>query len=265
MIRLHRSFPSGSVWMAVAALGLLPACSESPAPASESAALVRHEPPPAVLVAALAGWRVEGPKGWAFTQSTTGEGRARVERYDPRRRGAERWTLLEENGRAPTEEEQRRYRDSRPLFDAAANLAGQLDADRADLIAEDADGSTYEFRLRPVDENDKAAEHMRARFTLERASGAIVRVELFNHRPFKPARSLTIQEARTIVSYDSPTADRPALPREVVMRVQGERFWFRDFSQEIVSLYRDFEPAFREQEKTLNNPVENGVDKEGPG
>lgn len=259
------SLHCGRVGLAVVGLGLFSACSKSPAPTVESAPLVRHEPPPAALLSALHGWRIEGPKGWAFTQSTSGEGRDRVERYDPRRRGAERWTLLEENGRAPTEEEQRRYRDSRPLFDAAANLAGQLNADRADLVAEDADGFTYEFRLRPVDENDKAAEHMRARFTQDRDSGAIIRVELFNHRPFKPARSLTIHEARTVVSYDPPAEGRPALPREVVMRVRGERFWFRDFSQEIVSVYRDFEPAFRDGEKALRNPMENGVDKDGPG
>lgn len=257
----RRLVPSPGVMLLSALLLGLAACSAPPPATNETPPLASFAPPPAELTTALSGWRIEGPKGWAFTQTTSGDGRARVERFDPRRRGGERWTLLEENGRPPTDEEQRRYRDSRPLFDAAANLAGQIVPDRADLVARDDTTSTYEFRLRPVDENDRAAEHMRARFTLELTTGAILKVELFNHYPFKPARSLTIEEARTTVTYDPPADGRPALPREVSMKVRGQRFWFRDFSQNVTSTYRDFEPAYLKTETKDEKPLENGVDK----
>ncbi|MBC8009472.1 MAG: hypothetical protein H7067_05200, partial [Burkholderiales bacterium] len=210
---------------------------------------------PADLVAALDTFRAEGPRGWAFTQTTSGGGKERVERYDPRQRGAARWTLLSEKGVPPTEEEQKRYRDTRPPFDSAADLAKQLVRESAALAARDERTTTYEFHLRPGSENDKAAAHMRARFTLDHPTGAITRVELFNIESFKAATSLTIHEARTTIVYSPPTNTRPALPQEVTMHVRGERFWIRDFEQKVTSTYSDQENASAPQPSTPSAPA----------
>jgi hypothetical protein len=198
---------------------------------------------PPALETALANFRAEGPRGWAFTQSTQGQGKALVERFDPSTRGAARWTLLQQDGRAPTAEELQRYRDSRPLLDSVSDLSGQLDRAQVALVSEDATSSVYEFALRPAGENDRAAAHMRARFTLDHASGAIVLAELFNFRPFKPARSLSIEEARTTLRFAPPAEGRPALPLEVKMVVRGERFWVRDFSSEVTSTFSEHSPV----------------------
>jgi hypothetical protein len=226
----------------LAVLAAFPACSPRPDPAAENFGPLLAALPPE-LDRALDTYRAEGPKGWAFTQTTSGEGKNRVERYDPRQRGAARWTLLAENGAAPTEDEQRRYRDTRPPLDASAQLASQFDRARAALVEEDAEAATatYEFALKPASETDTAAAHMRARVTLHRPTGAIVRVELFNFRPFKPASSLTIREARTTLLYAPPTDGRPALPLESSMVVRGERFWFRDFEQSVTSVFSEHE------------------------
>ena len=216
-------------------------CIPPPPPAEPGPSLAAIAPLPTDLIDALNHFRAEGPKGWAFTQRTTSEGRERVERYNPRLRGPARWTLLSDKGAPPTEAEQQRYRDTRPPFDSAANLASQLERAAATLISQDARTTTYEFRLRPVSENDKAAPFMRARFTLDHPTGAITRVELFNFAPFKPATSLTIHEARTTLAYSLPAEGRPALPREVTMHVHGERFWFFDFDETVVSRYTDHE------------------------
>lgn len=226
-------------------LGLLLAgagCSR-PAGATPEDALPVLSPLPAELAAALDTFRAEGPKGWAFTQTTSGGGRERVERYDPRRRGVARWTLLADKGAAPTDEEQRRYRDTRPNFDASANLAANLDRASAVLVSEDESSRTFQFRLIPGGEDDKAAAHMRARLTLDRGTGAFTRVELFSAGPFKPASSLTIEEARTTLLYHPPTATAPALPREVTMHVRGKRFWVRAFEEKVVSTFSDHENA----------------------
>lgn len=229
--------------LSLAMLGALPACAPSSAPpAAENTGPFLASLPPE-LSAALDHFRAEGPKGWAFTQTTTGGGKERVERFDPRQRGAARWTLLSEKGVPPTEAEQQRYRDTRPPLDASANLAAQLDRERVALVAEDAGSATYEFGLKPASDADTAAIHMRARVTLDRATGAIVRVELFNFRSFKPAGSLTIHEARTTLIYSPPANGRPALPLESTMHVRGERFWFRDFEQKVTSTFTDQEDA----------------------
>lgn len=217
------------------------ACSPTPPAAGAKPPLETLAPPPAELLAALDHYRAEGPKGWAFTQTTTGADKDRVERYDPRRRGPERWTLLSENGEPPSEKTQADYRATRPVFDSAANLSSQLVRDSADVVARDENSTTYEFRLRPVSETDRAAPHMRARFTYEHATRAFSRVELFAIQAFKPASSITIHEARTTLAYQPPAAGAPALPREVVMHVRGRRFWIRDFEQRVTSRYSDHE------------------------
>ena len=84
---------------------------------------------------------------------------------------------------------------------------------------------------------------MRARVTLGRPTGAIVRVELFNFRPFKPAGSMTIDEARTTLVYAPPADGRPALPLESTMTVRGKRFWVRSFEQTVTSRFSDHEDA----------------------
>lgn len=243
MTRLRRT--SASLALSAAALALLaalPACSPPPPPAAaSSAALPAVSPLPADLAAALDTFRAEGPKGWAFTQTTSGDGKERVERYDPRQRGSARWTLISDKGAAPTEAEQQRYRDTRPPLDSSANLAAQLDRDSALLAAHEGRTSTYEFRLKPGSGEDKVAPHMRAHVTLDHPTGAIVRVELFTTGSFKPATSLVIDEARTTLVYSLPTETLPALPQEVTMHVRGKRFWLRSFEEKVTSAYSDHE------------------------
>ncbi len=229
------------VLSALALLAALPACSPAPSAAEPARALLSSLPPE--LASALDHFRAEGPKGWAFTQTTEGQGKNRVERYDPRQRGSARWTLLLENGVAPTEEEQRRYRDTRPPLDASSHLASQFDRAAVSLVSRDAASAVYEFALKPASETDTAAAHMRARVSLDLATGAIVRVELFNFRPFKPASSLVIEEAHTVLVYAPPADGRPALPLESTMTVKGKRFWFRDFEQTVASRFTDHEDA----------------------
>ncbi len=229
---------------AFALLVALPACAPKSDPAAENFGPVLASLP-TELTTALDHFRAEGPKGWAFTQSTSGGGKERVERFDPRQRGSARWTLISEKGAAPTEAEQQRYRDTRPSYDSASNLASQFDRARAALVSQDDKSSTYEFALKPASETDTAAAHMRARVTLDQPTGAIVRVELFNFRPFKPASSLTITEARTTLVYAPPAGALPALPLESTMTVRGKRFWVSDFEQTVTSKFSDHEDASR--------------------
>lgn len=231
-----------SLSVILALLAALPACSPPPS-AAAGTALPAVSPLPADLSAALDSFRAEGPKGWAFTQTTRGDNKDVVERYDPRQRGSLRWTLLQKDGRPPTEEEQRRYRDTRPPLDSSANVAAQLDRATATLAARDEHTTTYEFRLIPGSAEDKVAAHMRARVTLHHATGAIVRVEMFTAEGFKPATSLVIDEARTTMAYSLPTDTLPSLPQEVTMHVRGKRFWIRDFEEKVVSTYSDHEDA----------------------
>src|SRR5689334_18232104 len=58
----------------------------------------------------LAKFSTEVPAGWAYTLATVRNTELRITaRFDPARPPAERWTLLEFNGRAPTAKEAAQY------------------------------------------------------------------------------------------------------------------------------------------------------------
>lgn len=60
---------------------------------------------------ALKTFRADGAKGWAFTQTTKARKDSLVEQYDPAKPEFVRWTLIEKNGKAPTEKEAREYQE----------------------------------------------------------------------------------------------------------------------------------------------------------
>lgn len=226
---------------ALALLAALPACGDRrpAAPASSASAVI---PVPPELTAALAAYRAAGPKGWAYTQSTSGSDKNLVERFDPRLRGPERWALLQQDGRTPTEDELREYRQASAAKsdgDTASSVRDQLDLASCSLVAEDERTATYQFSLVPATKADTAAVHMHARFTLDRPAGVITRMELFNFEPFGPVTSLKIDEARTTMRYSLPAEGRPSLLEEITLKLRGRRLWVRSFSQDMTVRYTD--------------------------
>jgi hypothetical protein len=246
-LALNRPLLTLRILLAAGGSGLFSACSPQAPALSASAPLALVAPLPPDIIKALDGFRAECPPGWAFTQATSGDGKSLVERYDPQEPGRNRWTLLSEKGVAPTAAEQARYRDTRPRMDSTSDLARQLDRTTARLVAEEGELATYEFKLIATAKNDRAAAHMRARFTYHRGAGAFVRVELFNFEPFSPAVGLRIIEARTVLVYVLPTATTPTLPVEVSLGVRGTRFWVNDFETKVVSTFSDLVPVMAER------------------
>ncbi|MEY4489687.1 MAG: hypothetical protein RIQ79_2195 [Verrucomicrobiota bacterium] len=237
---MPRFFPAFTLLILLVAL---PACSPPPPVASVSTAfpVAAVVPVPPELTAALAAYRASGPKGWAFTQTSVGTGKNLIERFDPRVRGPARWTLLRKDGREPTDEEQKEYRQQSLAKNEAegGGVRDQLDLVTCALVARDERTATYQFALRPADKGDTAAAHMRARFTLDFPTGAIVRVELSNFEHFSPVISLKIDEASTIMRYSLPSADQPSLLIDITMKLRGRRLWFRSFTQDMSMSYSD--------------------------
>ena len=75
--------------------------------------LTLHAAPSPELAAALGKFRAEAPADWSFTTTTAGEGKSTVERCDATKAEFERWSLIQQDGRAPTADETRRYLEGR--------------------------------------------------------------------------------------------------------------------------------------------------------
>jgi hypothetical protein len=200
-------------------------------------------PTPPELESALKTFRAEGSPGWSFTQTTVTADRSRVERFDPLGRNFLQWTLLQQDGRAPTEDEIKSYKDHktrRTAGETAPNVKDQIAPGTCDVVEETSERGVYRFNLRPGDEDDASAQFMRVTFTLHRPTATIETVELASTGPFSPVLMVKIKEARTVMTYSLPEADRPTLLKEVSVRIRGRAMWFRSLDQDMTVTYSDY-------------------------
>lgn len=192
-------------------------------------------------------FQTQNPKGWSFTQTTVAEGRTLVERYDAAQPEFSRWTLVAEDGRAPTAEEARAYREKftrRSRGGTAPAIASQLELPTAELVSEDATQAVYRFKLKSEDEDDKTAHFLRAYVTFHKATHSITCFELASVETFAPVFGVRIRELHTAIHYHLPTADRPALLERVTTRTRGRAF-FKSLDADMLVTYTDYAWAGR--------------------
>ncbi|HEY0944893.1 MAG TPA: hypothetical protein VGD81_06480 [Opitutaceae bacterium] len=214
-------------------------------------------PVPPELAAALAAFRAEGTRGWAFTQTTSSDGKSLVERFEPLSRGPSHWTLLQKDGRAPTESELADYRETqrrRGRVDSAPNVKDQIDPATCELVSDDGTRATWRFRLKPADADDRSAAHMAATFTLHRPTATIERVELANFEAFSPARLVALTEARTIVTYTLTEPERPTLLATVTTRIRGKALWIKSLDSDLTVTYSDYVYAAKPPPSPTSTP-----------
>lgn len=197
---------------------------------------------------ALKTFRADGTKGWAFTQSTQARSESLVEHYDPSKPEFVRWTLLQKNGRPPTDRETREYQEKhtrRSSNDTAPDVTKQLDLSSAERISDDAERSVYRFHLKSGGKDDTSAQYMTAQFTFHKASNTIEQIELGNTEPFSPMMTVKIQEARTTIVYTLPTADRPTLLDHITVHVRGRAMFVRSLDEDMTVAYSDYRYAMK--------------------
>lgn len=200
---------------------------------------------PEEFQAALQAFRPDPPKGWSYTQRTSGDGRSTEEKHDATKPEAERWALTRKDGRDPTADERRDYlelRSRRQPMSAAPRITEQFDLTTLEVLEADAERSRYRLRLRPGESSDHTAEHLRATVVVWRATRTIESIELASAEPFSPSFFIRIDSMRTVLRYAAPTPDRPALPVEVRTSLRGRAFWFKSLDADLTVTYADYTP-----------------------
>lgn len=208
-----------------------------------AAPLLAADALPADFSAALSAFRAEGARGWGFVQTTKTTTHSLVERFAPWKPEASRWTLLEKDGHAPTDDDLKDYSDrlSRRQNGATApDVTQQLDRATAQRVSDDPVRSVYRFRLKPSEKDDASAEHMAVSFTYHKPTHTIEVVDLQNVEPFSPMFVVKIQEAHTRITYSLPTPERPTLLDHITVRVRGRAMWFKSLDDDMTVTYSDF-------------------------
>lgn len=201
-----------------------------------------HAALPPEFAAACAAFHTENPKGWSFTQTTTAEGKTVIERYDAAQPDFDRWTLLQQDGRPPTADEARVYKEKftrRSRNGTAPNIASQLDLASAELVADTPERLTYRFRLSATEAADKTADSLRAGITYNKAARSIEVFEIASIAPFSPVLGVKITELSTTIRYTLPAGERPALLHSVTTRTRGRAF-FKSLDADMLVAYGDY-------------------------
>lgn len=198
---------------------------------------------PPGLKAALDVFQTEPPAGWSFTQTTAGEGKSTVERFDASKVEFERWSLMQQNGRPPAEDEAKRYAEAhsrRSRGGTAPKIGGQLDLHTVEIVTDSPDRTTYRCRLKPSEAGDKTADFLRATLILHKLTQTIESFELASTGNFKPAFGVTIAEMRTTMTYSLPAGDTPSLPQKVAVRVRGRAFLVKSLDADMTVTFSDY-------------------------
>jgi hypothetical protein len=209
------------------------------------AAAALGEVPP-VLEMALRNFRADGPAGWSFVQTSTAGNESLVEKFDATKPEFDRWSLLKKDGRPPTPDEEREYREKqtrRSRGGTAPRITESLDLATVELVSEAGDQLVYRCRLKKGEAGDKTAEFLRATLTVHKPTQGIEAFELVNTAPFSPTLAVKIAEMKTTMRFSRATPDRPSLLLEVTTRLRGRAFWFKTLDQDLTVICSDHTKA----------------------
>jgi len=198
---------------------------------------------PADLAAALKTFRTDAPRGWSFTQTTAGEGQRRVERFDAAQPEFDRWTLLKQDSRTPSAEEQIDYKQKLTRRSRGGNapvLNDQLDLAAPEVVAESPERATYRCRLKPGEAGDKTAEFLRVTLVVHKPTQTIESLEISSASAFQPTWGVTIAEMKTVMTYSLPAGERPSLPQTVTTRLRGRAFFVKSLDADMTVAYADY-------------------------
>lgn len=201
---------------------------------------------PRELASALENFRSDPPRGWSFTQTTTGEGKSTVERYDAAKPEFDRWSLVQKDGRAPTPAELKDYaeaRSRRSRTGTAPRLVEQLILEACETVNDSPEQTVYRCPLRPGESRDKTALFLRATIVLHKPTHAIESVELANIETFNPTLGVKITALKTTMRYSRPEGETPSLPELVATHVRGTAFLFKSLDGDMTVKFSDYARA----------------------
>lgn len=198
---------------------------------------------PADLAAALKTFRTDAPRGWSFTQTTEGDGHSRIERYDAAHPEFDRWTLIKEDNRTPSDDEQNDYKQKlvrRSRGGTAPLLTDQFDLSAPETISATAERGTYRIRLKAGEAGDKTAEFLRVTLVVHKPTQTVESLEISSTGEFKPTFGVTIAEMKTVMTYSLPAGETPSLPQKITTRLRGRAFLVKSLDADMTVAYADY-------------------------
>lgn len=192
------------------------------------------------------------PSDLGYAVEITRNERQSRERYDPSHPAAERWILLEIDGRKPTPDEVARHRRTRSTGGNAAFQAdfsaAQIDRDSLKLETEDNERAVFlgGFTEAAADD-DTLLGRLALRLTVDKRLGVLLAYELRLLRPFSPVLGVKIHELIAGAEYHRPPGLALNLPKRTYSKFRGRIF--------LSSTKEDLEVKYEEYATSIPTPA----------
>ncbi|SDS54245.1 hypothetical protein SAMN05444173_3207 [Opitutus sp. GAS368] len=194
---------------------------------------------------ALGKFSTEVPAGWAYTLTTARNAELRTTaRFDPAKPPAERWTLLELNGRTPTAKEAAQYAQAATGGNAStpqgAFQKSDIEPGSVELVREDADRGEFRCSFRAAATGaDKMLGHLGLRLIISKRQPHVEKSALELTAPYSPILGVQMRELLVQMSFTAPGPDRPSLPLAQSSHFLG-RIFFIGTEENLEFTYTDF-------------------------
>lgn len=182
---------------------------------------------PTPLAEAMRSFAQDAPR-WAYTQRFVQYDRKGavkeqwVARHDPSQHYDVQWTLLERDGRPPTEAQQKKFRKARAKMQQQGrkSLGELLELKRATLVPDQADAAlplTYEVPLRPDEEGRLPPEKFQVLVRVERATHRLASIDVKLRERFRVALLVNVKAGDARIEFT------PVLPAAgpAITKIEG--------------------------------------------
>jgi hypothetical protein len=201
--------------------------------------------PQAIVDEAFAALDNDYRRHWAFTETTSGEDRTWIGRYDPRLPPGERWSLLSVDGRAPSDAERGEWASGRNEPDGRKDDqpadADIVSPDSLVLLGEDATRWRFGFRPSIDDEDEDAREFMAqvdGTLVVRKDGRWLEELRLTSAGPIRPATGVKISRFETELRFGRAA---PVVLLAVDVHVKGRALLAIAFEEQERVRYGDYQ------------------------
>lgn len=211
-------------------------------------------PPITLVKEALAAMEKSKVSRWAYTMTSTVDGKKTVEQYDPSASRSQRWKLVSKDGKAPTDAERREYAKKRKRDSGTGqfNLKELVDLASVKVEKDDADRLTCSLRMKgDGDEGRMIAEKVHGKLIVRKQTPVIESLELANTERIGKRGVFSLSEFKIRMQFAFDQTVGEHLPVSFSMRLRGRALLVKSLNSDTEVTFGNF----RRPEKVPADPT----------
>ena len=183
---------------------------------------------------------------WSYTMTSRSKNGVTIERHDAAAPAGARWTLLQKEGRAPTEKELLEYQEEKAERDARRDKGQRDDEQEVDrssirLVSEDERAATFHFQVNSSGRMEKAfTKHILGTLVVNKNGSWAERFELRSTKPIRPIPGVSVREFNVIMTFWRDAQSGEVLFETMQSRIRGRAFGIKSLDDDHHVRFTDF-------------------------